>query len=116
MTHPKKRKFKTIWEVVKAAKAEIEKHSANPVPDLQAIKQELKEFRQAAGHFFNVEHPSYKDVGQFSQGEEQYVLPLNRTELEEVYGNALFNTLVANYLSVYIQELEELETAPAHEC
>ncbi len=114
MIQVKKRRFKTIWEVVKAAQAEIEKHRANPTPDLRDIKQQLKEFRQIAGHLFNVEHPSYKDVE--SSDEEQYELPLGRSELEEVYGNALFNTLVANYLSAYIQELEELEAAPAHEC
>ncbi len=114
MTQPKKRKFKTILDVVSAAKSEIEKYKANPVPDLLDMKEQLKEFRQTAGHLFNVEHPAYKDVE--SSYEQQYALPLSKTELEEVYGNALFNTLVANYLSVYIQELEELETAPAHEC
>lgn len=117
MTKRKKPKFKTIWEVVTAAKEEIETYKANPAPDLQAMKKQLKEFRLAAGYFFNMEHPFYKNAEPPSHEEEgQYEFPLSRSELEDVYGNALFNTLAANYLSKYIQELEELEVAPAPEC
>ncbi len=108
MRNGEKRRFKTIWAVVTAAREEIEKHRKDPQPDLTALKKELENMRMSAGYFFNVENPFYND--------RQYTLPLDRTELEEVYGNALFNTIAANYLSHLVKELEELEAAPAHEC
>lgn len=86
----------------------LEQVRNDPSPDIEALRSQLHDFRSRAGFYFNVEHPR-ADAG-------MYALPLSDEDLEEVYGNALYNMVAANYLALYIKELEELGESPAPEC
>lgn len=108
MTTKSRHQFKTIWEAVAAAKSRLDEYRSDPSPDLQQLKQDLHELRSHAGRFFNIENPYYRD--------DEFVLPLSKDELESVYGGALYYTVLANYLSHYIRELEELQSGTDIEC